>query len=265
MRYLQFITICLFIISCSSVPGTDDMTTSKKKILEENKLIDTLTQLPDVIEDIVIDGKTIKHKGYKLIISESTKAEFEDIKVDETTKLLTEKECVQNKRISITSEKEIDLKLANGNYFTLKKSKTEDDEQFFGYTFTHFDSIRNIYVLWENWLEAGHPIMVNAVSGKTTIIYGSLFRSNTNQTLTANFEADIGAGWTPNGIQVFEIKNNAYVQLFEFDPTRELDERWGPVNIKWKNDNTIYMECITHDDKGGYLTFYKVIQYKKLG
>jgi hypothetical protein len=260
MLYLKLIAISLFIISCAPAQQTEDITPTKDVLVKN-----TTKDLQDEIINEVIEpikGKTIIQNGYELTIGESTKAEFENIDTDSITHLLKEVECIEDKLINIKSLHEVDLKLSNGDYFTLKKDIK--DEQFFGYTFIHYDDKLNIYVLWENWLEAGHPIMVNAKSGKVTIIYGRLFRSNTNQTLTANIGKDIDSGWTPNGIQVFEKINNTYVQLFEFDPARVLNEKWGPVDFKWKNDKTIYVECVTDEHKGGDLTLYKVVRFVKL-
>lgn len=269
MHYFKLIAISLFIISCSGNTDIDDMTPSKDVLVNKDDLNVPDNQLEDIINTdtliipAVIEGKTIQHNGYKLIIGESSKTEFEYADLGSPSNLLSEAQCVHNLRISITTEFEFDLKLSDNTYFTLKKD--ELDEQFFGYTFKHYDENLNIYVLWENWLEAGHPIMVNGTSGKITAIFGETFVTNKDQSMTANVAADIGAGWTPNGIQVFEIKNDTYIQLFEFDPALVLNENWGPVDLKWKNDNTIIMECITRDGNGGYLTLYKVIQFKKLG
>ena len=233
---------------------------------EENNLVDTLSQLTEIVESETIEGTTIQHQGYELIIGETTKEAFTDIAINTSYHIVNDAQCLKDERIVI-NEHSIDLKLTNGEFFTLKKEV--EDEQFFGYTFLHYNSELNIYVFWENWLEAGHPIMVNGSNGAITTVFGETFATNKNQTLTANVSADIGSGWTPNGLQVFEIVKDTYVQLFEFDPTQvfnpqSLNETWGPVDLKWKNDNTIYLECITHDDKSGYLTLYKVIQFKKL-
>jgi hypothetical protein len=268
MHYFKLLAISLFIISCSENSDINDMTPSKDVLINKDNLIVPDNILEDVVDTDtlilpeVIEGKKIQHNGYELIIGESTQSEFEKIIVDTTIKLLSKKECIQKKRISITSACEIELQLTKGDYFTLKEE--EIDEQFFGYTFKHYYTHLNIYVLWENWLEAGHPIIVNGTTGKITTIFGCTFANSTNQTLTANVAADIGAGWTPNGIQVFEIENDTYYELFEFDPNRVLNKSWGPVDLRWKNDNTIVLECIMLDDKSGYLTLYKVIQFKKI-
>lgn len=268
MHYYKLLAISLFIISCSANSDIDDMTPSKDVITEDSQP-EPDYQLEDIVNTdtliilATIEGKTIQHNGYELIIGESTKEEYDNTTDNNASNLIKEAECAKDKRIVYTSYfEEIDLRLTNGDYFTLKKESV--DEQFMGYQFIHYDTNLNIYVLWENWHEAGHPIMVNATTGKITSIYGETFASNKNQTLTANVAADIGAGWTPNGIQVFEIQNDTYYQLFEFDPVLVLNENWGPVDLKWATNNTIIMECITHDGNGGYLTLYKVIQFKKI-
>lgn len=265
MTYFKLIAISLIVASCSVNTQPDDIKPVDSIVVENVTPVDSLieeetNEIPEVIE--TIEGITITHQGYELTIGESSKIEFDTTKSDTTTHLLKLDACVTNRSVSVTSDFEIDLKLTNGDYHTLK-SETKDD-QFYGYTFLHFDADLNLYVLWENWYEAGHPIMVNAITGEQTEIYGKLFRSNTEHTLTANVGEDIGSGWTKNGLQVFQIVNDTYAQLFEFDPALILNENWGPVNLKWKNDSTILLECVTHDDTGGRLTLYKVIQFKTI-
>jgi hypothetical protein len=265
MTYLKLICICLCIISCSDNIQTDETTTpngnNEKDTLANKASTEIVTRdTNSTIE--TIEGKTITYQGYEFIIGESSKEEFFSLYINTTYHIVNDKQCVIDKRIVINSDS-IDIRLTNGDYLTLKNKI--DDEQFLGYSFLHYNSELNNYVLWENWLEAGHPIMVNGTTGKVTSIYGEIFATNKKQTLTANVAADIGAGWTPNGIQVFEIQNNNYYQLFEFDPTLVLNEEWGPIDVRWKNDNTILLECIRHNEEGGHFTFYKMIQFKDLG
>ena len=105
--------------------------------------------------------------------------------------------------------------------------------------------------------------MVNASTGKITQIMGESFCTNQNQEITVNYADDIGAGWTPNGIQFLERNNNGFEVILEFSPDLIINENWGPTAINWKNDSTILIKCVENNAKGGYLTLYKKLQFKK--
>ena len=91
----------------------------------------------------------IIHEGYQLTISQSLKTEFDFYNASDSSLLLVSKDqCIEQGLLLIDSAKSINLKLSDGNFFTLKKDVP--DEQFFGYNFIHFDIKRNIYVLWES-------------------------------------------------------------------------------------------------------------------
>ena len=207
------------------------------------------------------ETKAVFQDEFSFIISQSSKDEF--VNQDKSIKLtlLSEKQCIQNEKVKILSDQEVNLKLSTGKFFRLKKETF--DEQFHGYTFIHLNKELNIYILWENWLEAGHPIMVDGTTGKQSDIIGKSFRSNGKQTLLANFGKDIGAGWTPNGVQIFKTQKNKLEKLFVFDPREALNEIWGPSDLKWQDDSTLLIEAVMNDGKGGYLTTYKKLEFYK--
>lgn len=206
--------------------------------------------------------KKVDKTDYTIKVSELSNYEFDATACGDTSDILFNKEqCLSLNRISSNSPHEYKLLLNSGEYYTLKK--VQEDEQFFGYQFHHYDSLRNIYVLWENWLEAGHPIMINAANGELTSIYGYDFIENGNKTMSANFAEDIGSGWTPNGIVLFQKTSVSYDKLFEFNPNFELNENWGPIEIKWKNDSAILIHAIANSGTGGYEHLYKQLEFKK--
>ena len=232
------------------------------------------TATPEVLIGYVFSGyltfqqpnksHRIRLNGYDLLIAEASQSEFDNSNhVGTTDSLLNKEQSVQKGYLYIKAPMELQLKLSDGSFFTLKKEVF--DEQFQGYSFVHFDLNRNMYVVWENWLEAGHPIMVNASNGKITTIVGTSFSTNQDETLTANYASDIGAGWTPNGIQLFETQKKGVVkELFKFDPRDASGEVWGPIDLKWNEDASILMKCIMNNADSGYFTIYKKIQFKKI-
>ncbi|BCY28779.1 hypothetical protein [Flavobacterium okayamense] len=179
-----------------------------------------------------------EHQGYDLYFSESYKTEFEYFKsLDSHTEQLNKSECIERELLSELSNQSLDLKLNNGQFHNLRKPI--EDEQFYGYSFEHFDPTTNLYVVWENWLEAGHPIAIDARNGNELVLFGKNFSTNLSASSTVNFAIDLGAGWTPNGIQFLNIDEGQIKKLFEFDPIDLLSKNWGPLDVAWKNDSTV--------------------------
>jgi hypothetical protein len=199
---------------------------------------------------------------YTLRISRLSKKDFiikETANSDKNS--YNKQKCIEEGLINIISDKEIEIKLSNKSILNLKKENA--DEQFFGYSFLHFDTLRKLYFVWENWLEAGHPIMIDASTGVINEVVGSELSLSPNGNVLAIYGEDIGSGWTPNGIQLFKTGEGANKELFTFDPRELLDETWGPINVIWKDDSTILVECLIHNTDGGYLTIYKKIKFEK--
>lgn len=205
--------------------------------------------------------RQIQLNGYKLTLSESSKHAFKS-KIKETSGsvLLDQNKCIRRGILNPISNKEMEIKLSNNTFMTLKKR--DQDDQFFGYTFIHYDSVQELFFFWENWLEAGHPIMIERSTGKTTEVVGSQYQVNPSKNIIALYGEDIGSGWTPNGLQLFN-QNEALEELFTFNPRESLNELWGPTEIVWESDSTILIECIIHNTDSGYVTIYKKLEFEK--
>lgn len=207
--------------------------------------------------------KRINTGNYSIYLNQSSKTEFESgYSLESTEDFLNKKQAIKAGKISIISPKTIELSLENDS--TLILTKQVSDDQFYGYEFIHYDSNKKLYIIWENWLEAGHPIMIEGSNGKISNIMGASFCSNKEQTLLANWGQDIGAGWTPNGIQVLKTNNKELIELFKFNPRDLFNEVWGPIEIKWKNESTLLIKCIINNVDSGYFTQYKKLTFKAL-
>ena len=207
--------------------------------------------------------KTINTGNYSINLNQSSKNEFESGYHSASTEdLLNEEQAIQSGKISIISSKKIELSLVNDS--TLILNKQVFDDQFYGYDFIHYDSKNKLYIIWENWLEAGHPIMINESNGQITNIMGASFCSNKEHTIIVNYGKDIGAGWTPNGIQVLKTNNKELIELFKFNPRDLLNEVWGPIEIKWQNESTLLIKCIINNVDSGYFTQYKKLTFKPI-
>jgi hypothetical protein len=208
--------------------------------------------------------KEVNLNGYTLNITNSSLDEFNSTNRIDTEKdiTLTRLQCLENKKIFEITPKEINLKLHNETNFTLKKQNEEEDDQFFSYSLINYNLTKNLYFFWEDWLEAGHPIMVNGFTGKTNTLVGSSFVQNKSNTMCAFFAEDIDSGWTPNGIQLFEIKNNEWEEMFDFNPSTFYDY-WGPVDLKWLDNSTLLIKCVVNNADSGYFNIYKKLRFIK--
>lgn len=212
-------------------------------------------------EESLFKKRHIQLNGFNLTISKSSKKAFESQSCTSSDSgILDEKRCVELGLIQPLSLTEVEIKLSDNSSKILKKQVF--DEQFSGYRFLHYDSIQQLYFFWENWLEAGHPIMVEASTGKITELVSSQYVINSAKNIIAFYGEDIGSGWTPNGIQLF-AQNENLDELFNFDPRESLDERWGPVAIAWGNDNTLFIECLIQNADSGYTSIYKKLKFEK--
>ena len=206
--------------------------------------------------------KQIKNNGNILTIGESYKLEFEHYQKNlNQINRKNKAQCLTDNLLIEISEHELKLKLTNNDFFTLRKAK--EDKQFFGYEFKYFDPTTNLYILWENWLEAGHPIAVNAHNGEVTAVTGINFVHYQNGEFTANYADDLGSGWTPNGIQILQLKDETVTNILEFNPVNDLKENWGPTNLAWKNDSTLIVEFFKDGANGNISQFYKTLKFNK--
>lgn len=203
--------------------------------------------------------KSVQHlNGYTVTITTSSKEAFEQPKKARLTTTVLDKEaCLEQGLIDSLENKEIKIRLSNQTEMVLKKEVF--DEQFFGYTFLHFAPEQNLYFFWENWLEAGHPILVNAHTGKITEVVGSQYVINPKGNIMALYGKDMDSGWTPNGIQLFALGEKTLKPLF----TINRDLSWGPIEIAWENDATLLIACEMRSVGFSNFTTYKKLQFQK--
>jgi len=203
--------------------------------------------------------KSISIGEKELTIQPSTKEVFNFFNFNATQSTIIENTtCFELGLASQSDKKEITLKTSNNNQFKLIDDS--NDEQFKGYELLHFDSILNSYILWESWIEAGHPIAVNASNGVKTKVFGKTFYHDQEKNVSINIADDIDSGWTPNGIQCIEHGNGELKVAWQFDPTFDMDESIGPLDLAWIDHSTIVVKFRTLNAEENYTT-YKTIQF----
>ncbi len=126
------------------------------------------------------------------------------------------------------------LKLSLGNSITLANMPNEDDS-YEVYQFLTTD-INGYYIIAVYYMESYDYILVNSVNGKITHSIGSPLSSpDKKQYIAGNY--DMIAAFTFNGIELFSkgedsVESNARIDFLT----------WGPDELKWKNDSTVYIK-----------------------
>jgi len=142
------------------------------------------------------------------------------------------------------------VKLKNGKW---KKLILRDDYDEAGHTFEHFFEKYNFYSIRVQWGEGNGYKLINYDNGEVTDIIGRPYFSPNGKYMIA-INADIEAGYSANGFQLFENNNGKLKKLITFEP------EWGPFSAKWIDNNTVIMKNegykFKDDDIMEYYQFY---------
>jgi hypothetical protein len=224
-------------------------------------IILNLTILTSNSQNNILKDTIIQLGDYNVSIKNITKTKFLDTqKVSSNSNWIFEEECLKLKLISIINDDSVSIKLYDDDEIIIKKN-----EYSFSIDFIKYESIRGIYIFHEEWSEGGSYFMVSIKDGKKRSVYSSNLVFNLN-TYMAMGTSDIISGWYSNGIQVYDFpKSKEPVELFSLDPTYNLKETWGVLEIKWVENNVILAKGIydnwktmTND------TIYKKIRFNNV-
>lgn len=142
------------------------------------------------------------------------------------------------------------LKLKNGDWKLLTLDTDSDESD---HTFEYFFRESGYYSVRVQWGEGNGYKLINYSSGKTTSLFGRpYFSPDGNFVIAVN--ADIEAGYSSNGFQLFRNKDGQLQHLGEYEP-----DNWGVISAKWISNNTIIIKCETvefSNNNSGYLEFY---------
>lgn len=132
------------------------------------------------------------------------------------------------------------FKCENGKEAVLENRLT-DGEDHVEYTYLGQLSDKSYYVISANFYEWYNYFLINEVNGDTTWLRGlPILSPNGKMILSGN--ADLIAGFTDNGYELYRITNDGLMLL----GTREL-LTWGPEATYWKNDSELMVRRIVID------------------
>ena len=150
--------------------------------------------------------------------------------------------------------KMLTLSLVNGKTKELKDISKDSDDDIL-YTYEHFFSNINTYLIRGQFFEGNCYVVINRNTGEEKYTIGEIYADPQNRKFIAINE-DMEAGYSSNGLQMFEIKNEKFIKKFTIE-----GGSWGPIALKWINNSTVIMKAHirTDEEDYSYLTkFYKL-------
>jgi hypothetical protein len=126
-----------------------------------------------------------------------------------------------------------------------------DDEKYVTYQYRGYSKEVNQFVVYGAFYEWYDYLLIDGVTGDTTDLCGiPIVSPGKKQLISGN--ADLDAGYTFNGIELYDDSHPPNILA-----SRELT-KWGPKIIKWKDDNTLYIEASVLDSTGEKTDYFKL-------
>lgn len=148
------------------------------------------------------------------------------------------------------------LKMNDGTWSLLKLDPKKDEA---GYSFEYYFKELGFYSIRLQWSEGNAYKLVNQKTGEVTNIYGRPYFSP-NGKLLISISADIDAGYSPNGFQLFSNQKGEIKLLGHFNPVD-----WGPESVRWENNQRLWLRSHYFGIKEGnyeYMNFYSQLVFK---
>lgn len=151
-------------------------------------------------------------------------------------------------------DKALILSLTNGKSITLVNNLKEDDS----YEVFQFQQLINgYYVVAVFYYESYGYQLINANNGKSTFTIGSpLLSPAQNQFASANY--DMVAAFTFNGLELLTSTKDSAFSTLKIDFAT-----WGPEEIKWKDDSTLYVKQKAQPEEGAEQKDYSAIRIRR--
>lgn len=244
--YKLFLALpALFLCSCTDSTTEDGTAFQGEDILFANIQESTFTGVYDTL-------------GYTLLVNSITKEMYEvlqDSMENEDSirnKVCKDKEggCMEAMELYYISKvpdkvrrngKELILSLTNGSTKTFVNNLSEDDN----YEVYQFQKLNNgFYTIAVFYYESYGYYIVNADNGKSTFTIGvPVLSPDRTQFAAANY--DMVAAFTFNGLELLSITKDSIMSTLKFD-----FYTWGPEEIKWKDDSTLYVKQKSQPEEG---------------
>lgn len=131
------------------------------------------------------------------------------------------------------------LKLSDGSWKLMTDNYEEAYSKYRKHTLEYFFKDFGFYSVEVGYYEGGVYNLINYFTGKETKLVGRpYFSQNGKYILSVN--SDLEAGYNPNGFELYENNKGTLELLGKYEP-----REWGPVSVKWIDDNTAIMRVNT--------------------
>lgn len=133
------------------------------------------------------------------------------------------------------------FKLNNGTDSVLTNNTNEDDDGYKVYNYVNSCADMEYWLIFIGYYEGSEYLLVDKEDGRKIYIWGPPVVSPDKKCFIT-YSSDIEAGFTYNGIQLFEIINRKAVLKWQ----KEINT-WGPDEVRWKDNNTLYIKKYSID------------------
>ena len=265
---ISILLLTSLIIACSTASKEDK---EKAKTLDTHKVggkkVEVVVERIDTI--LNLSDTTFLFPNYKVIVTSIDSVAIPDLYKDKKTredifnqhdnfyeagkdleKYLAKTESKHFKR----EDRNLILSLDNGKTKILKDRNWGGDEDI-AYTYQHFFSNINSYLVRIQYYEGEAYLLVNKANGDEVYTIGETYISPSKQKVLAICE-DLEAGYTINGLEMIEIKDGKFKKKFIIQ-----GGNWAPVALKWIDDTSVVIKAKVVEDEGTFETatkFYKI-------
>jgi hypothetical protein len=150
----------------------------------------------------------------------------------------------------------LSIKLKDNNWLLLTLNPKYDEVDN---TFEYYFKDYGFYSIRTQWGEGNDYKLINDLNGEITYLFGRPYFSPNGQ-YVVSVNADIEAGYSSNGFQIFKNNNGKLSLICTYEPSS-----WGPFSAKWIDNETFVTKNITIELKNeqmDYMYFYSKIKIK---
>ena len=153
----------------------------------------------------------------------------------------------------------LSIKMRSGKWKLITLDPTKDEVDT---TFEYYFKEYGFYSVRTQWGEGSGYKLINDMTGEITNLFGRPYFSP-NGKYIVSVNADIEAGYSENGFQLFQNRKGELLHLSNYEPST-----WGPMKAIWMDSNTVVTKNVTMEIKNGisdYLYFYSSMRIEHGG
>jgi hypothetical protein len=128
------------------------------------------------------------------------------------------------------------LTVGNNETISFKDNTKEESEEFCKYTYSGFLPDINQYIIFGTYIESYNYLLIDKTTGDTSYVCGYPVLSPDKKYFICG-NTDLIAGFVFNGFDMYEVKDKKIKLVGQ----RYLNN-WGPENIKWQDDSTLFAQ-----------------------